>query len=180
MTRARSVFCSSRGARSRQDNAHPQNSPTTSRSLSIPPPASESGRPRILASASDWQGVATTPMLEASPKATRLNSATVGETTKRLPPLLPTDSGSVTATLRGSRPSPASARIAVSIRPSRRASVISAVTVPPCCARRRRFSSAARAIKNPFTAPSSGVKFFASWSLRRKASRSVGVWGQKA
>ncbi len=112
---------------------------------------------RILARANAWQGVATTPIRRQSVRTARLNSATVGETTKRLFPMTAAASGSRTVMPRGRSSSPSPARTAASMSPSRRARTISAVTVPPCCARRRIPSSVARVMKNPSAAPSSGV-----------------------
>ena len=70
----------------------------------MPLSTSDTGWVRILARATAWQGRGHDADLCGIPRQIRLNSATVGETTKRLLPIFAATSASVIVTLRGAAP----------------------------------------------------------------------------
>jgi hypothetical protein len=116
---------------------------------------SRSGDAFILARASAWQGVATTPMRCACEAASRWNAASVGEAAKFDPAQASTPASSLTAVPLGSRFSSLEVRIALSITPSRSAKATRALTVPPYWPLARVASCLARDIKTSRTTPSS-------------------------
>ncbi len=116
-----------------------------------------SGEAFILARASTWQGVATTPMLWTSLPDSRLNAATVGAATKFDPAESRTRAVLSVRVLLGSMFSSLVVSTAESISPSSRAKQMRAVTVPPYWAFDLMPSSPARAIAISCTVPSSSA-----------------------